>query len=107
MPHTTLCYGTVPSFEAFKEAFDRECPHYVYELDVRGTDARMFADIGLGNGAGHYSVSVQSLYALLDQLGAIAEGHISHGVIPWSDEQREWAGDFASSILTTLGFEWV
>lgn len=105
----SMTFGTIPALEEFKTAFhnaliaDGVFTGMYRIMLTSATDVRMNEELGLGIPR---LSDCESLYALLDRLGAVAEGHISHGEIMWTDEQMDWAGGFASSIMTTLGFEW-
>lgn len=101
-----LTFGTLPTFDEFEPAFYRAAsiPQGLYTIILNDSDRRMLEAVGIDAGRRY---DCESLYTLVDQLAAISDGHISHGVEPWTDEQMEWAGGFASSILTTLGFEWI
>lgn len=112
----TLTYGTVPSFEEFKAAFEGDetiqaMRGYEITLPETSTDYRNLRSAGLlaperylsGAIRGYRMVinySAEQLYRLIENL---AELHS----IDSDDSFRDWAGDFASSILTTLGFEWL
>lgn len=82
-----LTYGTLPSYEAFEDAFNSNCPKGIFEVrNFRGLDA-VYPN-------GNVDLSEEDLWETLNQC---ADG--------WQDNHD--LGDFASSALQTLGFEWV
>ena len=87
----SMTYGTVPEFPDFAEAFDREVRH-AYRIDLGGSDSKAADNARITIG-GDYDCD--ELYDLVNILAR-----------RW-ESGSDWAGDFASSILTTLGFEWV
>ena len=104
-----LTYGTLPSFFDFKFSFACLVKTERYDVELGATDARMFEETGLPsgtlntNGKYAYSYDVEQLYALCEALVSANDG-FNGGE---SEEEAEWAGDFCSHILTTLGFEWI
>lgn len=99
----TLTFGTVPSFEEFSAAMCAAINNGTFGIVCNGSDRSMMDACGLPN---QTRFTALDLYELVESLAAINAGHVSHGE-PWTDEQMEWAGSFASSILSTLDFEWV
>ncbi len=104
----TLTYGTLPDHSDIITAV-RECNvlgHYGIEL--KGRDREMFhlCPHGTFQGRGIYTLNPTEVVNLLESLTCIFDNEPSHGD-NWTEEECEWAGEFASSILTTLGFEWV
>ncbi len=102
----SLSYGQVPDFDEFEQQFyaSPDVPHTgMYCIILSESDARMHEECGL-YAARMYDC--ESLYAFVDSLSAVADGHHSHGE-PWSEQQMDWAGSFASSIMFTLGYDWV
>ena len=83
----SMTYGTVPAFEAFSEAFHQECPHGSYRI-THGLSQPSYAP-----DAGEYDDV--ALYQEIERLTRRWEAG------------NEDAGNWASSILETLGFEWV
>jgi hypothetical protein len=95
----SMTYGVLPTFEQFAEAFAVACPDGEYEVKA-GPLHDEFEAVG-GSGldvpAGcSSSYDVKRLWRLVRELTAI-----------WEDEMDYDAGDDASSILFTLGIEWV
>jgi hypothetical protein len=108
----TLTYGTLPSFESFEAAYGVACNDgYEYTMELNDADCTMFIDTsidGIGTNLGcqspnHTKVTFhftpRELYSLLE---ALVETHRENKC----EVECEWAGDFASSILSTLGFDW-
>jgi len=95
-----LTYGRLPSREEFDAAFEEEAPAgYRVRLSSRDYDALEWA--GLYHYAPRDRWDEDETWEILNAL-----------VATWSrgDEDpygADYAGDLASSILTTLGFEWV
>lgn len=92
---TMLTYGVLPSAAEFRKAFEREMeasPRGVYEITLRGSDSRNMEALDppgwLGNG----------VYAV-DELWGLVKGLVESG--------SDFALEMASSILYTLGIEWV
>lgn len=83
----SMTYGVLPSFEEFSVAFD-EC--------VNG-DKYRFRNMK-SNFVGDEDLPKDALWELLQDLVAV---HNS------DDVSSEEAGDLASSILSTLEFEWI
>lgn len=90
---TSLTYGTIPSKDEFYEAFDRKVEGLRYPIKLSSSDARATEDVP-GFGDDEYTAS--ELYRAVENLTKA-----------WSDMGNDEAGDIASSILFTLGFEWV
>lgn len=130
----TLTFGTVPSFEEFEAAYIETLtnkasgiPMPYYEIVLpNGTDylnlqeaglLRQYSsvipvaqqsprfdreeviNIGYGDRAAYYYTATQ-LYRLIENLADLHS-------IDSDEEFADWAGSFASSILSTLGFDWV
>jgi hypothetical protein len=101
----TLTYGTLPGFKAFEAAFIGATGG-IYHIRLSVRDMSMFDTIGLEPYAAEYTC--EELYSLLEALVAAYDG--SEPLDCDADDvadTADWAGDFASSILTTLGFEWI
>ncbi len=79
----SMTYGILPSRADFDAAFERECPDGTYSIrnDKGGAD-------------GDYTAS--KLWALVKESAELL-----------NDDGDEEAGDFASAVLSTLGFEWI
>jgi hypothetical protein len=97
----TLTYGTLPSYFDFNQAFAVITPNGVYALRLSDSDARMFEATGVGPYDTQYNC--QRLYALCEAL----VWEIERPVEVTAEGEESWAGDFCSSILATLGFEWI
>ena len=85
----SMTFGTMPSKEAFEAAFDREVPSGRYQMDLRGSDARAAEQAGV---EWYDGMSSDDLYAIVKQL---------------ADDGGDETGSLASSIMGTLGFEWI
>ena len=88
---TSMTYGTLPTLVEFTEAFDRECPNGTYNIHLGASDSRAIDNFSLGDG----DWKARELYL------ACTEIVCSDGDIP------EQAMDLVSSIMSTLGFEWI
>jgi hypothetical protein len=102
-----LTYGNMPTFEQFTRRFARETrPDNVYHITLSTSDARALAETpGCPDGFeltdGAFSVSY--LWSALNEI-------VDH----WRTDTMDEAGpyqdqrvDIVSSILSTLGFEWI
>lgn len=78
----SMTYGNLPSKAEFEKAFDKEVPSGKYRF---GNDERF----------GNDSVTSNELYKELET--AVEE----------YEDGDDAAGDWASAVLSTLGFEWV
>jgi hypothetical protein len=78
-----LTYGVLPSYEDFEEAFDAEVPNSTYQIrnDRGGAD-------------GDYTA--RQLYSLVKEQTEL-----------FNEDGDDEAGDFASAVLSTLGYEWI
>lgn len=86
----SLNYGVLPTYEQFKDAFERDLGDSEYVI----TNCR---DIG-GDG----SFSCDGLWALLNvKLNVWQDGDTDY------EDFADEAGDFVSGVLYTLGIEWV
>ena len=85
LPRLSLTYGTLPTLEAFLDAFDVLCPSGRYSIHA-GNASGAVADH-----AGTYTAG--ELFRLVERLSAFDVG---------TDET-----DLASTILETLGIEWI
>lgn len=88
----TLTYGNVPTWKLFKEQFDKEVDTNYYHIKnsiLSTPETRVIED-------GEYHPA--SLYREIQVLSELVfEG----------GPKAEEAGSMASSILETLGFEWI
>jgi len=93
-----LTYGTMPDWKTFKNNFhapddeDRIFTEYTLELRSRDDEIKGITKLGF------YSLTDRELYRLVNRLA-----------IRWKLNRRDSnnAGSLASSILYTLGFEWL
>lgn len=84
---TVFTYGVLPRYEDFSARFFEKCPDGIFRVrNFRGLDAVY--------PGGNVDLSEEDLWETLNQC---ADG--------WQDNHD--LGDFASSALQTLGFEWV
>ena len=113
----TLTYGTLPSFEEFETAMNNtfgsdDDDTVRYDIRFSKVDCNGIIDCGielpmlpvLVDGKPTARLDAEHLYALCEALCKFSE---YEGASDVTTEQLEWAGDFCSSILTTLGFEWI
>lgn len=92
-PNPPMTYGTMPSKRQFDRAFRKEVPDGFYKMHLKGADFRA-AD---GTTFDHEGVEYYDSEDLYDGVTEL--------VAKWNDGSEQ-AGDLASSILLTLGFEW-
>lgn len=119
----TLTYGTLPSFEEFSKAFKDADRGSTYTVSFNDSDFNMAANLDLlFEGTYHttyasrtsayrwdYEFTAEQLYALCEALCEV-EARFQGPSFDGSEEQiaqADWALGFCSSILSTLGFEWV
>jgi hypothetical protein len=97
----TLNYGEMPARADFRGAFEAECPDGRYAITLNSSDRVNARRCGLdGNDDGElYLEDTHSEGTLWRVVSALQ--------YEWDLCGEEWAGDFASSILYTLGIEWV
>lgn len=99
----TLTYGVLPTQESFDEAFDRECPGGSYNIQLSRSDSRAVDGFLLGDGdwtAEQLWKAVTEIVTV-SQLSQAEENHVEYYA------KLDGAMDLVSSILGTLGFEWV
>jgi len=88
----SMTYGTLPSIEAFEKAFDAELGEDErYRIRLSRSDSKAADGTSIGDG----EYTADELYRGLEEL------------VKKFERGREAAGDLASSILSTLGFEWI
>lgn len=85
-----MTYGVVPDYATFEKHFDEEVPRGMYNIRLSSGDSK---NVGKLVGDGEYTC--KELYNVIKKLKDAWENG------------NEAAGDFASSIMETLGFEWV
>ena len=108
-----MTYGVVPSFAAFEKHIrsidpDEGRPYlasgqkYPIEAHANSADGQVLQKlIARGAGVGgygrlKYELTDKQLYGLIRKLAAA-----------WNRNGNEDAGSLASSIMTTLGYEWI
>lgn len=84
----SMTWGKLPSFATFERHFDEELPRGSYNIRLGRSDSKAAQGTSIGDG----EYTARELYRGLQEL--VEKG---------TDE----AGSLASSILETLGFEWV
>lgn len=89
---STMTYGTMPSREAFMVHFSHEVDGPSYSIRLSRTDSAAAEGTIIGDG----DYDAEELYKGVKQL-----------VAKLNDDGDDDAGDLASAILGTLGFEWV
>jgi hypothetical protein len=82
-----LTYGKLPSFQDFSDAFDKHCLGGFFR--IRGMK---LLDAIYPNG--NVDLNKETLWGMLEQCAR-----------DWTDNHE--LGDFASGVLTVLGFNWV
>lgn len=114
----SLTFGTLPSFDEFKAAFDAQdglSEGGLYEITMpeHSTDQQNFSVAGLlargedrfteiGYHYNHVFVAynAEQLYRLVENLIELSE-------IDEDEEFEKWARGWGSDIMSTLGFDWV
>jgi hypothetical protein len=84
----SMTFGVMPTFEEFETAFQASCPQGVYRLKHGVPKNKPIEE-------GEYSVS-----QLWDQINILVTP-------PWDLEKDNSAINWASTIMHTLGFEWI
>ncbi len=114
----TLTYGTLPNYTEFKAAFNKNGDGEAYEIIVRdgSIDKDMLSALELwrseqivfvsDKGVGRFEAQFK-YNELYDLCEALCELWGNEAAFMRDSEQCNWAGDFCSSILSTLGYEWV
>lgn len=87
--HTRLNYGEVPPLAEFKRATKG---YYPFFMTLRGEDARVGGEVDYDNGT---------------ELDAAETHRLLKRLVKMFERGDEAAGDLASGIMTTLGYEWV
>lgn len=92
---TSMNWGELPTFEAFKAAFERECPDGTYNV-TPGIGRNRATEEAAGD---H---TAEELYALCDRMKD------DYPEDPGDTIAEEESGErLVSDILYTLGFEWL
>lgn len=94
---TSMTYGTLPSRADFDSAYEAECPEGYY-VKLNGRDADL-VDWALEDVEPHGVWDADETWSVLLGLVRLWESDDVYA--------GDVAGELASSILTTLGFEWV
>lgn len=92
----TLTYGILPTFAAFAAAFEAACPEGVYHVTLNTRDSDLVEWVSAPGGSEWTAEETWETLARLTNCWAEGDPYAA-----------DYAGDFASAILTTLGFEWV
>lgn len=113
----SLTHGILPTEVAFADAYEVEIGDVTYGMSLNLSDQAMIEACGLsslftnpnGYRVGHMApyrteFTCSQLYALVE---ALAAANTDERLFMTNNDAANWAGDFASSILATLGFEWV
>ena len=98
----SMTYGVMPKREDFQRAFERECPNG-YHIVLSSSDSRAVDGFKLGDG-------VWSESDLWEAVNEIAEYHNLPSTVflrPRGMYDPISAMDLVSSIMETLGFEWI
>lgn len=99
----SMTYGVLPTREQFSEAFDRECPRGQYNIRLGASDSRTVDGFKLGDG----DWTESQLWDAIQEIVNASQ------VAPDEETQSEYyaridlAMDLVSSIMSTLGFEWI
>jgi hypothetical protein len=101
----SFTYGVLPTREQFDTAFERECPNG-YRIQLNSSDSRAVDGYRLGDGT--YTAS--ELWDCILEI-VIASIGMRYRFIVVCDKNVAWrkdaAMDIVSSVLYTLGFEWI
>ncbi len=93
-----MTYGVMPTLEQFQEAFDRECPKGTYNIQLARSDSAAVEDFKLGDG----DWTALQLWEAINEIVHFQPGY--EQAAKWRHDQ---VMDLVSSILDTLGFEWI
>lgn len=95
----SMTYGVMPTQEQFQAAFDQECPKGVYRIrNLSVSDSVAVADFQLGDG----DWTALQLWEAINEID-----HFQPGAEEGLQRRHDSAMDLVSSILDTLGFEWI
>lgn len=86
-----MTFGVMPTFDEFEEAFDREVPEGEFGIKLGRSDAEAAEGTSIGSGEYTAPELYQGVVELLEK---------------WEDGNEE-AGSIASSIMSSLDYEWV
>ena len=127
----SMTFGHMPSFAEFEKAFDERVGEHAYEMQLRGIDAVTMA-AATPHHSGWVFFAPRALYDIVKKLASVWDSNIDAETAHWSEKEadeyqeildaweradtgnrysveelRENAGSLASSIMETLGFEWI
>lgn len=88
----SMTYGTIPSFSDFSMHFRKEVNDELYNYDLKGSEAVVARKVKIPTSG---DFTAKQLYMIVKKL-----------VQAWEVGNDE-AGDLASSIMYTLGYEWI
>lgn len=91
----SMNHGEMPTFEEFKAAFERECPHGTYSI-VPG----MASNPVMEEAAGYHTV--EELWALCERMKDDVPEDLDDTIAVEQSGER-----LVGDILYTLGFEWI
>lgn len=112
----SMSFGVLPSFAAFSAHIHSEdpdegrpylAPGAKYPMELTGDDQRVAVKLklkpsGTGDyGKPRYELTAKQLYAAIKKMSAMFDSDMA------DEELREAAGSLASSIMGTLGYEWI
>ena len=96
----SLNYGDLPTYKQFRERFERSLPSAEYHITLSASDRAMAERVGLdGADDGGYLENTHDCVSLWRAFKVL--------VFEWEHHGDDGAGNFASSILYTLGIEWI
>ena len=102
----TMTYGIMPAFDDFEKAFDRECPRGSYAIRLNSSDSRACDPFKLGDGDWNarelYDACVQVVTA-----EPLEDDYDTAKAYRDALKQYDAVLDLVSSIMDTLGFEWI
>lgn len=91
-PKKSMTYGTIPAETVFEKHFEAHVPRGRYDARMGRQDSEALHRAGARDPDG---ATCHQLYKIIEQLTAA-----------WEDGDED-AGDLASAIMTTRGFEWI
>lgn len=94
---TSLTFGVLPSLETFRASFEAQCPNG-YHVALNGRDSGILDWTGCDvPSVGEWTCEeTYNTLVKLTECWDLGDPYAS-----------DYAGDLASTILTTLGFEWI
>lgn len=108
----TLAYGTLPNHEEFLDAVlnSNSDTGSRYDIEFNRTDKDMMKCAGLlseGRFETFYEAHKLVACYTAEQLYCLVQNLIELHETDSDVQYANWAGNFASLILATLGFEWI